>query len=116
MDAELGEKLKHGGPVTFTPEEERYLRELLRAAMATTLECTPETIGDDARVFDELGLDSIDVFDLLDQVSERLDVAMPLESLPPEFIRGNPQTTFLAFAEEILDFFRRGAGEAQTTR
>lgn len=106
MRAALIAKLQAGRPVQLTEPEAAHLVEALRAAVATTLELPAERILDDARLFDELGLDSIDVFDVLDQLSEQFEVPVVLEELPESFLRGEPDTTFRGFAEGLLRYFR----------
>jgi acyl carrier protein len=88
MQARVIAKLKQGRPVAFSAEEAQHLREALRQAMAVTLSLEPASITDDAKVFDDLGLDSIDVFDILDQLGERFEIAVALEELPNEVIHG----------------------------
>ncbi len=105
MDSSLIEKLQKGRPATFTKEEEGVLIEALREAMAKTLEVSVEEVGNDALIFDTLGVDSIDVFDILDQLSEQFEVEVPLEELPETFVRGGGETTFLDFANGLLRFF-----------
>lgn len=105
MRAALGEKLRQGRPVALSPEEAGHLREALREAMGVTLERPAAEIGDGARVFDELGLDSVDVFDLLDQLGEAFDVNVELEQLPGELIYGREGLTFRQFADAIIAFF-----------
>lgn len=102
----LMEKLKHGRPVDFTAEEEAELTEVLRSAMATTLEIAQEEVRDDARIFDDLGLDSIDVFDILDQLADNYEVEVPLEEMPETFRRGEEGTTFKDFAIALVNFLR----------
>ncbi|HEX7928757.1 MAG TPA: acyl carrier protein [bacterium] len=99
-------KLAQGRPVAFTIEESRWVTEALRSAMAVVLDCPPSKITDDARVFDDLALDSIDVFDLLDQLAERFESPVELEHLPPELVRGTEGMTFAQFAQGILQYFR----------
>jgi acyl carrier protein len=106
MTEPLREKLSRGRPVEFSESDLGVLREALREAMAVTLDRPPAEIADDARVFDELGLDSIDVFDLLEQLTERFAVTVNLDELPADVIRGNPGTTFRQFADGIADYFR----------
>ena len=99
-------KLQSGRPVQLTPEETALVVEALRDAVATTLELPREEIADGSRVFADLGLDSIDVFDVLDQLSERFEVPVALEELPETILRGDAETTFRAFAEALLRYFR----------
>lgn len=99
-------KLQAGRPVAFTEVEAAYLVEALRQAVATALELPPAELTDDARLFDELGLDSIDVFDVLDQLSERFEVPLALEELPESFLRGGSEASFRDFAEGLLRHFR----------
>ena len=106
MEAGLIEKLKQGRPVKFTSDEEAVLTESLRAAMAKTLEIPKEDISDDAKIFDTLGLDSIDIFDILDQMAATFEVDVPLEELPESFLRGAEESTFMDFADGILRFFK----------
>jgi len=105
MDEQLRERFRGGRPLAFTGEEAAHLREALREAMGVVLQRDAADVRDDARVFDELGLDSVDVFDLLDQLAERFDVAVNLEELPPEMIQGRPETTFSDFADGLLAYF-----------
>ena len=111
MKAALTAKLKQGRPVTLTAEEADYLVEALRAAMAVVLEVPPEKIADDTRVFDDLGLDSIDVFDLLDQLAEQFEVQVILEEMPESFLRGGEDTTFCNFAQGLLRYFSEPPGK-----
>jgi acyl carrier protein len=106
MKDALTEKFRRGRPVAFTDEEVDFLRESLREAMGVTLERPPEEIADDAPVFDELGLDSVDVFDLLDQLGEKFEAGVELEELPEELIYGKEGLTFREFADAIIGFFR----------
>ncbi len=99
-------KLAKGRPVDFTAKEAAVVTGALREAMAVVLDCPPATITDDARVFDDLALDSIDVFDLLDQLAERFDSPVDLEQLPPSLVRGKEGMTFSNFAAGILDYYR----------
>jgi len=99
-------KLQGKRPLEFTAEEAGVIREALREAMAVTLAVPREKVGDDARIFDDLGLDSIDVFDVLDQLGEKFEIQMALEELPNDMIRGGENGTFRAFAEGILNYFR----------
>lgn len=99
-------KLQQGRPVDFTPEEADYLVTRLREAMAMVLERPVADIADDALVYDALGLDSVDVFDLLDVLAEELDVQVDVEALPEGLLRGDEATTFRAFADGLLTYFR----------
>jgi acyl carrier protein len=99
-------KLQAPRPATFTDEEAALIREALREAVAVTLAVGKEQVGDDARIFDDLGLDSIDVFDVLDQLGEKFEIQMALEDLPNDMIRGGENATFRDFAEGILNYFR----------
>lgn len=105
METGLIEKLKKGRPISLTREEEGLLIEALRKAMAKTLEMPVEELSDDAKIFAALGVDSIDVFDILDQMGEQFEVEVPLEELPESFVRGGDETTFLDFANGLLKFF-----------
>jgi acyl carrier protein len=104
-DAALIAKLARGRPVPLSDEEVRQMTEALRAAVALVLDCPVEKITDGARIFDDLGLDSIDVFDVLDQLATRFEVQVELEQLPPELIRGADRMTFAQFAQGILAYF-----------
>jgi acyl carrier protein len=106
MKDRLLEKFRGGRPLEFSEEESDYLREELRGAMAVTLAVPKDQIGDDARVFSDLGLDSIDVFDVLDQLGEKFELQVALEELPNDLIRGGATATFRQFADGILDYFR----------
>ncbi len=106
MKDAMAEKLRLGRPVNFTGEEAAYLHEALRRAMATTLEIEPEDIHDDALVFEDLGLDSIDAFDLLDQLAEQFDVNLEPDDLPAEMIYGKEGLHFRDFVELLLTHFR----------
>lgn len=106
MRAAVIAKLQAGRPVQLTEPEAAHLVEALRQAIATTLEVPLARIADEARLFDELGLDSIDVFDVLDQLSAEFEVPVALEELPETFLRGEPDTTFRSFAEGLLRYFR----------
>lgn len=106
MQAQLIAKLKQGRPVAFTADEADHLREALREAMAVTLSVERAKITDDAKVFDDLGLDSIDVFDILDQLGERFEISVALEEMPNEVVHGGESATFRDFAEGLLAYFR----------
>lgn len=99
-------KLRTGRPVVLSPEESRQIVEALREAIAVVLECPAEQVSDEAKLFDELALDSIDVFDVLDQLAERFEAQVALEDLPAELIRGKEGLTFSDFAAGILAYFR----------
>jgi len=99
-------KLQGKRPLEFTAEEAGLIREALREAMAITLAVPKEKVADDARIFDDLGLDSIDVFDVLDQLGEKFEIQMALEELPNDMVRGGDTGTFVDFAEGILNYFR----------
>jgi acyl carrier protein len=98
-------KLRAGRPVLLSAEESRQVVEALRAAVAVVLECPPQQLADDAKLFDDLALDSIDVFDVLDQLAERFEAKVALEDLPAELIRGKQGLTFRDFAAGILTYF-----------
>lgn len=106
QDQAIISKLRGGRPVVLDSNESRHVTEALRGAVAVVLECPPEKITDDARLFDELALDSIDVFDILDQIAERFEAQVALEDLPADLIRGKEGLTFRDFAEGILAYFR----------
>ena len=106
MQDALAEKLRQGRPVNLSGEEATFLREALRRAMATTLEIAPEDIRDDVLVFDDLGLDSIDTFDLLDQLAEQFDVKLEPDELPEDMIYGKEGLRFREFVELLLTHFR----------
>jgi acyl carrier protein len=103
----LAAKLQGSRPVRLTADEEALFVEALREAIATTLSLPPREVADDARLFDTLGLDSIDVFDALDQLSQRFEVPMALEELPETLLRSDRETTFRAFADGLLGYFRQ---------
>lgn len=105
MESSLIEKLRKGRPVSLTREEEETLTESLREAMAKTLEVSVEEVSNDAKIFDVLGVDSIDVFDILDQLAEKFEVEVALEELPEAFVRGGEDTTFQDFATGLIGFF-----------
>jgi acyl carrier protein len=111
MKQALVAKLRQPRPVAFTPDEAAFLVETLRQAVATTLELSAAGVSDDARVFDALGMDSVDVFDVLDQMGETFEMQVALEELPESFLRGGGETTFRAFAEGLLDYFRTPPAE-----
>ena len=98
-------KLKQGRPVALAPDEVQALREALREAIAIVLDRPVHQVQDDARLFDDLALDSIDVFDVLDQLAERFDAQVALEELPTNLLRGEPEMTFTDFAQGILTYF-----------
>ncbi|MFI5399570.1 MAG: acyl carrier protein [SAR324 cluster bacterium] len=100
------EKLRAGRPVALAPEESARLVEAVREAVGVVLEKPAHQIGDDAKLFDDLGMDSIDVFDVLDQLAERFEANVALEDLPADLIRGKEGTTFRSFADGILAYFR----------
>ncbi len=103
--AALAAKLREPPPIELTADEEALLIDALRQAVAETLQIAPDAVPDDARIFDELGLDSIDVFDALDQLAARFDVAMEVESLPVELLRGTAGMTFREFAATLVGHF-----------
>lgn len=105
-DVAIAEKLRAGRPVALTPEESARVVEAVREAIGVVLEKPAQQIGDDAKLFDDLGLDSIDVFDVLDQLAERFEANVALEDLPPDLIRGKEGLTFRNFADGILAYFR----------
>jgi acyl carrier protein len=105
-DEAIAAKLRAGRPVQLDAEEARQVVEALRTALAVVLECPPQQLADDAKLFDDLALDSIDVFDVLDQLAERFEAQVALEDLPAELIRGKEGLTFSDFAEGILTYFR----------
>lgn len=105
-EAALIAKLARGRPVQFNDADARHVTEALRTAVALVLDCPVERITDGARIFDDLALDSIDVFDVLDQLAARFEVQVELEQLPPELIRGAEGMTFAQFAQGILSYFR----------
>ena len=105
-DATIIEKLRAGRPVILAPEESARVVEALREAVAIVLEKPAQEIADNAQLFDVLGLDSIDVFDVLDQLAERFEASVALEDLPADLIRGKDGLTFKDFAEGILTYFR----------
>lgn len=105
-DETIVAKLRAGRPVLLSAEESRQVVEALRTAMAVVLECPPQELTDDAKLFDDLALDSIDVFDVLDQLAERFEAQVALEDLPAELIRGKEGLTFRDFAGGILAYFR----------
>lgn len=107
----LREKLAAGRPVDINPAEAALLTDALRGAMAVTLEKDEAEITPGAHVFDELGLDSIDVFDILDQLAETFDVQVELEQLPEEMIYGGEGLTFQQFADGIVAHFRSAPEE-----
>lgn len=106
MSPNLPEKLRGGRPVALSVADAGVLREALRRAMATTLEVSLEEVADEALVFDDLGLDSIDVFDVLDQLAGEFDVALEPEDLPPDLIYGNEGLSFDQFVESLLSHLR----------
>lgn len=112
LQQRISEKLNQGRPVSFTAEEADQFREALREALAVTLDTRPGEIGDDADIFDGLGVDSIDVFDMVDQLITRYEAPIALEELPPELLRGDAGLTFAGFAQGILDYFATPPAEA----
>jgi acyl carrier protein len=106
MSPTLPDKLRGGRPVALSTEDAGVLRESLRRAMATTLEVALEEVADAALVFDDLGLDSIDVFDVLDQLAGEFDVALEPEDLPPDLIYGKEGLSFDQFVEILLSHLR----------
>jgi len=106
MDAQLIAKFQQGRPLDFSAEEAAHLRAALREAMAVTLSVDQAKITDDARVFDDLGLDSIDVFDILDQLGERFEITVALEEMPNEVVHGGESATFQDFAQGLLGYFQ----------
>ncbi len=112
LQQRISEKLNQGRPVSFTAEEAAHFREALREALGVTLDTSPAEIGDEADIFDELGVDSIDVFDMVDQLITRYEAPIALEELPPELLRGDAGLTFAGFAQGILDYFATPTAEA----
>ena len=112
MSTSLAEKLRGGRPVELSGEEETVLREALRGAMATALELPREDVADEALIFDDLGLDSIDVFDMLDQLAGELDVTLEPEDLPPDLIYGKEGLRFDQFVASLLAHLRSPPEEA----
>ena len=106
MTETLVAKLRGSRPMSLGEAEAALVREALREAMSVTLGIPKERIGDDARIFDELGLDSIDVFDVLDQIGERFEIQVALEELPNELLRGGGAATFRDFTDGILNYLR----------
>jgi acyl carrier protein len=104
-DSGLIAKLRAGRPVTMAPQDAARVVEALREAIGIVLEQPPGQIGDGARLFDDLGLDSIDVFDVLDQLAERFEAKVALEDLPADLVRGREGVTFRDFADGILAYF-----------
>lgn len=103
---DLIEKLKVGRPVAISPEEGEMVREEVRRAMAITLACKEGEIADEARIFDELGLDSVDVFDLVDQLVDTFEMTVELDQLPEEMIYGRDDMTFHDFADGLIRYFQ----------
>jgi acyl carrier protein len=112
LQQRIGEKLNQGRPVAFAAEEADHFREALREALGVTLDTSPANIADTADIFDELGVDSIDVFDMVDQLITRYKAPIALEELPPELLRGDAGLTFAGFAQGILDYFATPPAEA----
>jgi acyl carrier protein len=112
MKATLIAKLQAGRPVALSGAEAELLVGALRQAVATTLEVPVEEVTDESLVFDDLGLDSIDVFDTLDQLSEQFEVTVALDELPEGVLRGQQRTTFRQFAEGLLRYFREAPARA----
>lgn len=104
--AQLMEKLRRGRPVAFSADEAALLGEALRDAMAITLSVDRTLITGEAKVFDDLGLDSIDVFDILEQLGERFEIQVALEEMPNDVVHGGEGATFDHFAERLLNYFR----------
>lgn len=104
MSSTLADKLRGGRPVNFSGEEAEMLGEALRGAMATALEISRDEIADEALIFDELGLDSIDMFDVLDQLAEEFD--LELDDLPPDLIYGKEGLRFDQFVQSLLAHLR----------
>ena len=105
MEQRIIEKLRQGRPVRLAPAEASHVKGALREALAVTLSRPVTDITDQVRVFDDLALDSIDVFDVLDQLAERFEAQVALEELPEALIRGREGLTFDAFAQGIVDYF-----------
>lgn len=112
MSEALKAKFGHGRPVDFTEAEAAAFVEAIREAVATVLERPVADVTDEALLFDELGLDSVDVFDLLDQLAERFEVQVEIETLPERLLRGDEQATFRGFAAGLVAYFR-SAPEAE---
>ncbi|MCZ6532762.1 MAG: acyl carrier protein [SAR324 cluster bacterium] len=105
MTDALKEKFRQGRPMEISPADAELIREVLRRVMAVTLETEREQISDNALVFDELGLDSIDVFDMLEQLADEFEVQIELEHLPQDLIYGRDGLTFGDFAEAFIAYF-----------
>ncbi len=113
MKEALTRKFNQARPIDFTPEESDFLRESLRKAVGIALSVDAAEIPDDALIFDDLGLDSIDVFDVLEQLSDEFEAQVALEEIPNDIISGKEGITFGDFADALLDYFRSApAGEA----
>lgn len=108
----ITKKLSRGRPASLTEEEAEHFRAALRSAMAVTLDCAAGDISDDALIFDSLGLDSIDVFDIVDQLTVLYEAAIALEELPAEILAGGEGTTFRSFADGILAYYESEPAEA----
>lgn len=108
-------KFSRGRPTSFTEEEAEHFRGALRSAMAVTLDCPASDISDDALIFDDLGVDSIDVFDIVDQLTVLYEAAIALEELPPELLAGGEGTTFRGFADGILAYYESEPDGASAT-
>ena len=105
LQQQISEKLNQGRPVSFTAEEADHFREALREALAVTLDTKVSEISDGADMFDDLGVDSIDVFDMVDQLISRYEAPIALEEFPPALLRGDAGLTFAGFAQGILGYF-----------
>ena len=105
MKVALIEKFNGPRPIAFSDEEVRYLRESLRKAVAIALGSDQTEVTDGALIFDDLGLDSVDVFDVLDQLGEEFEAQVALEEIPVDFIHGREGITFRDFADALLGYF-----------
>ena len=106
MKEALTRKFDQARPIDFTPEESEFLCESLRKAVGIALNKDVAEIADEALIFDDLGLDSIDVFDVLEQLSEEFGAQVALEEIPNDLIYGKEGITFQDFADALLEYFR----------
>ena len=115
--ASLAEKLRQrftdGKAVGLSAAESACFQAVLRQAVAVTLECEASDISDESLLFSDLGLDSIDVFDLLDQLSETFEIVIELEALPEELLKGGESITFSEFSQAFLSYFQQPASPAE---
>jgi len=105
MKERLMGKLAGPRPLHLEPEEAAHLTEALREAVSVALEIELSKVQDSTCLVEDLGLDSIDLFDVLDQLGETYGIQLALDALPEEWLRGSSDATFLEFASGLIKYF-----------